>query len=165
MNVNSQQNTITMKPLKKTNIKSKEEIDDVYKRLYLSLDDSPHYHTWVRGYTQCQEYMALSQPKEVDLGELREEFDSDFTDNSGYIHYRTPANDLFNWILPHLQKPVDSDAVSFVGESTITSYYPITLSSKAYDKLLAIQTKPDTKYWFKDKEVSIEELINILETA
>ena len=49
--------------------------------------------------------------------------------------------------------------------ATITNYYPITLSSKAYDKLLAIQTKPDTKYWFKDKEVSIEELINILETA
>ena len=36
-------------------MKTKEEIDEVYKKLYLSLDDSPHYHTWVRGYTQCQE--------------------------------------------------------------------------------------------------------------
>jgi len=38
-------------------MKTKEEIDEVYKKLYLSLDDSPHYHTWVRGYTQCQEDM------------------------------------------------------------------------------------------------------------
>lgn len=41
-------------------MKSQEEIDEVYKRLYLSLDDSPHYHTWIRGYTQCQEDMELS---------------------------------------------------------------------------------------------------------
>ena len=41
-------------------MKSQEEIDEVYKKLYLSLDDSPHYHTWVRGYTQCQEDMELS---------------------------------------------------------------------------------------------------------
>ena len=39
-------------------MKTQEEIDEVYKKLYLSLDDSPHYHTWVRGYTQCQEDMA-----------------------------------------------------------------------------------------------------------
>ena len=41
-------------------MKTQEEIDEVYKKLYLSLDDSPHYHTWVRGYTQCQEDMELS---------------------------------------------------------------------------------------------------------
>lgn len=39
-------------------MKTQEEIDEVYKKLYLSLDDSPHYHTWVRGYEQCQEDMA-----------------------------------------------------------------------------------------------------------
>ena len=48
-------------------MKSKEEIDDVYKRLYLSLDDSPHYHTWVRGYTQCQEDMADKIKEAVNL--------------------------------------------------------------------------------------------------
>ena len=42
-------------------MKTKEEIDEVYKKLYLSLDDSPHYHTWVRGYTQCQEDMATTK--------------------------------------------------------------------------------------------------------
>ena len=41
-------------------MKTQEEIDEVYKKLYLSLDDSPHYHTWVRGYTQCQEDMELA---------------------------------------------------------------------------------------------------------
>ena len=41
-------------------MKTQEEIDEVYKKLYLSLDDSPHYHTWIRGYTQCQEDMELS---------------------------------------------------------------------------------------------------------
>jgi hypothetical protein len=42
-------------------MKNEEEIDEVYKKLYLSLDDSPHYHTWVRGYTQCQEDMATTK--------------------------------------------------------------------------------------------------------
>jgi hypothetical protein len=48
-------------------MKTQEEIDEVYKKLYLSLDDSPHYHTWVRGYTQCQEDMADKKYTEEDL--------------------------------------------------------------------------------------------------
>jgi phage FluMu protein Com len=46
-------------------MKTKEEIDEVYKKLYLSLDDSPHYHTWVRGYTQCQQDMAKQEKVDV----------------------------------------------------------------------------------------------------
>ena len=64
-------------------MKTEEEIDEVYKKLYLSLDDSPHYHTWVRGYTQCQEDMATT--KEFMSKETLDEFfdlhdDDDFID-------------------------------------------------------------------------------------
>jgi hypothetical protein len=48
-------------------MKTQEEIDEVYKKLYLSLDDSPHYHTWVRGYTQCQKDMADKKYTEEDI--------------------------------------------------------------------------------------------------
>lgn len=48
-------------------MKTQEEIDEVYKKLYLSLDDSPHYHTWVKGYTQCQEDMTDKKYTEEDL--------------------------------------------------------------------------------------------------
>ena len=48
-------------------MKNEEEIDEVYKKLYLSLDDSPHYHTWVRGYTQCQEDMARKEIQPEDI--------------------------------------------------------------------------------------------------
>ena len=51
-------------------MKTKEEIDEVYKKLYLSLDDSPHYHTWVRGYTQCQEDNADKKYTEDDVIKL-----------------------------------------------------------------------------------------------
>ena len=55
-------------------MKTKEEIDEVYKKLYLSLDDSPHYHTWVRGYTQCQEDMANKKLDEDDIKEMALDF-------------------------------------------------------------------------------------------
>ena len=48
-------------------MKTKEEIDEMYKKLYLSLDDSPHYHTWVKGYTQCQEDMSDKKYTEEDM--------------------------------------------------------------------------------------------------
>jgi hypothetical protein len=71
-------------------MKTKEEIDEVYKKLYLSLDDSPHYHTWVRGYTQCQEDMATT--KEFMSKETLDEFfdlhdDDDFIDEGSNKKY------------------------------------------------------------------------------
>jgi hypothetical protein len=47
----------------------------------------------------------------------------------------------------------------------IENYYPIVISDGGFKKLLAIQTGPIVKYWFKDKEVTIEELIEILKKA
>ena len=61
-------------------MKTKEEIDEVYKRLYLTLNDSPHYHTWVRGYTQCQEDM------QKDVEYWQGEFD----------HWHTQAMEMAN---------------------------------------------------------------------
>ena len=58
-------------------MKTQEEIDEVYKKLYLSLDDSPHYHTWVRGYTQCQEDMA-------DKKYTKEDLENAFNSGRGY---------------------------------------------------------------------------------
>lgn len=43
--------------------------------------------------------------------------------------------------------------------------YPIVICSNKHRKLLAFQSKPTEVYYFKDKEVSIEELIDILENA
>ena len=48
-----------------------------------------------------------------------------------------------------------------VSRSKINNYYPFVLRSHAYEKLFAIQTIPETKYWFKDEEVTIEKLIHI----
>ena len=45
----------------------------------------------------------------------------------------------------------------------IIQLYPVYLQGKNYKKLLVIQTKPETKYWFKDAEITIEKLIHILE--
>ena len=71
-------------------MKNEEEIDEVYKKLYLSLDDSPHYHTWVRGYTQCQEDMATTKEfmsKETldELFDLHD--DDDFIDEGSNKKY------------------------------------------------------------------------------
>lgn len=44
----------------------------------------------------------------------------------------------------------------------IGNFYPIWISSETYKKLLCIQTKPELNIWYKDEEVSYEELIKIL---
>lgn len=43
-----------------------------------------------------------------------------------------------------------------------STYYPIYIKTEEYERLLAIQSTPDKRYYFKDKEVSITELIEIL---
>jgi hypothetical protein len=69
-------------------MKTKEEIDEVYKKLYLSLDDSPHYHTWVRGYTQCQKDSFIPGLSKETLDELFEAHDSeDFIDEDSDKKY------------------------------------------------------------------------------
>lgn len=45
------------------------------------------------------------------------------------------------------------------------NFYPVVIKDENFKKLLAIQTQPELKYWFKDKEVSFEELIEILKKA
>lgn len=44
-------------------------------------------------------------------------------------------------------------------------YYPVVIKDENFEKLLVIQTKPEVKYWFKDKEVTLGELIEILKKA
>lgn len=46
--------------------------------------------------------------------------------------------------------------------SNDTNFYPIHISSPEYKKLLAIMTQPEYKIWYKDEEVTQEELIEIL---
>lgn len=41
--------------------------------------------------------------------------------------------------------------------------FPIRIQSKEYKKLLAVQVFPDTKYFFKDKEVTSKQFIEVLE--
>jgi len=60
---------------------------------------------------------------------------------------------------------LDNGIIADVTGSKINTYYPVFFQSPAYKKLLVIQTIPETKYWFKDEEVTIEKLIHILETA
>lgn len=43
--------------------------------------------------------------------------------------------------------------------------YSVVIQDKDFKKLLAIQTWPKVKYWFKDKEVTIYKLIEILKKA
>ena len=59
------------------------------------------------------------------------------------------AEDLYNKYLP---------GVNHKNEC----YYPILIRDNDYDKLLAIQTKPELKYWFKDVEITMDKLIEIL---
>jgi len=53
-----------------------------------------------------------------------------------------------------------NETVTWQGDS---KFYLIWFSSVKYKKLLAIQTEPESHVWFKDKEISYEELINILD--
>ena len=40
--------------------------------------------------------------------------------------------------------------------------YPIYVTSDEYEKLLVIQSKPEYKIWFKDKEIDSDKLVEIL---
>ena len=41
-------------------------------------------------------------------------------------------------------------------------FYPIHISSPEYKKLLTIMTQPEYKIWYKDEEITQEQLIEIL---
>jgi len=64
------------------------------------------------------------------------------------------------------EKPNVADFIVNQNEKSFgVVYYPILFATKQYDKLLAVQTQPNTKFWFKDEEVTEVELIQILERA
>ena len=41
-------------------------------------------------------------------------------------------------------------------------HYPIWLSTKEYKKLLCIMSHPEYKIWYKDEEITSEQLLEIL---
>ena len=43
--------------------------------------------------------------------------------------------------------------------------YPIYVTSNEYEKLLVVQSKPEYKIWFKDKEIDSDKLVEILLNA
>ena len=54
-------------------MKSKEEIDELYHKLYtISIDgeDNLHYYSFVDGYKQCQKDMVDKKYTEEDMGKL-----------------------------------------------------------------------------------------------
>ena len=53
----------------------------------------------------------------------------------------------------------------FIKKAVNPCYYAIYYSNEKYKKLLAIQESPEIKYWFKDKEITNEQLFDILERA
>jgi hypothetical protein len=42
------------------------------------------------------------------------------------------------------------------------SCYPIFINSEKFEKLLVVQSKPVERYWFQNKEVTMDKLIEIL---
>ena len=48
--------------------------------------------------------------------------------------------------------------------STQSVNYLIYVATKKYEKLLVVQSFPEEKYFFQDKEVTCHELVNILES-
>jgi len=44
------------------------------------------------------------------------------------------------------------------------TYYPLWIQSDEFKRLLVIQSTPEVKYWFKNKEVTFEQLKDILES-
>jgi len=44
------------------------------------------------------------------------------------------------------------------------TYYPLWIQSEEFKRLLVIQSNPEVKYWFKNKEVTFEQLKDILES-
>ena len=51
--------------------------------------------------------------------------------------------------------------VSSIDESKVI-YCPIYISNNEYEKMFVIQSNPEHKMWFKDKEITVEELAEIL---
>ena len=49
-------------------------------------------------------------------------------------------------------------------DSKDAKHYPIWLSSEKYKKLLCIMSHPEYKIWYKDVEITNEELLQILKT-
>lgn len=52
--------------------------------------------------------------------------------------------------------------ISKMETTEIGNFYPIWIRSEKYKKLLCIMTVPEYKIWYKDQEVTVEELIEIL---
>lgn len=44
-------------------------------------------------------------------------------------------------------------------------FYPVYIKSEKYEKLLVVQSHPCVKYWFQDKEVTMDRLIEILSSV
>lgn len=57
-------------------------------------------------------------------------------------------------------KGITSPSVPFALKK---EYYPTHISSLKYKHLLSIQAYPESRIIFKDKEVTMEELVSILE--
>jgi hypothetical protein len=56
----------------------------------------------------------------------------------------------------------ESTMSKFIAAGNSGVEYLIMISNKKYKKLFAIQTEPVRAYYFKDKEISAEKLIEIL---
>ncbi len=41
-------------------------------------------------------------------------------------------------------------------------YYPLYITSKEHEKLLVVQSSPISKIWFKDEEITVDELVEML---
>jgi len=46
-----------------------------------------------------------------------------------------------------------------------TNYFPFLVRDETYQRLFAVQTVPEFKIWFKDKEITDIELVQILQRA
>ncbi len=44
-------------------------------------------------------------------------------------------------------------------------FFPIVIQNQQYQKLFAVQTKPYVRYWFKDREVTQQQILDILHNA
>jgi hypothetical protein len=60
--------------------------------------------------------------------------------------------------------PVENE-MKFLVETDKRISYPVYMKTKKYDRLFVIQDRPFIAYYFKDKEVSIEQIVSILEKA
>jgi hypothetical protein len=48
-------------------------------------------------------------------------------------------------------------------KETPQTEYPVCLGNERYSKLFAIQSKPEQKFFLKDKEIGLEKLLELLE--